>query len=210
MEKHLEQEFAYHIEFAHCYADDTFSQEHSHAVTELKKYLANRVGDSSCITSVLIDEFNPEHATLDIPAFISMLQKSDAPVDFVAYESKFQDIADQLIAEIPRTELRFEHFHGRAVMMFDGKRKTIGLKEFSTTRQKHTCAILSAAWTLCRLGAYDFPAGSITDHTTKKPRAKKIVTILPETYRATEEKMKQIISSTRFAPLLERVEHVYF
>ncbi len=210
MKKNFEQEFAYHIEFAHCYADDTFTQEHDLAATELKKYLKNHVRNRPYITSVLIDEFNPERTTLDIPAFINMLEKRGASVDFVAYESRFQSIADQLIAEIPRTELRFEHFHGRAVMVFEGEEKTIGLKEFSTMRQKHTCAILSAAWTLCRLGAFDFPIGGITDHATKKPRAKKIVTILPETYRATEEKMKQIIASTRFAPLLERVEHVYF
>ena len=147
---------------------------------------------------------------MNIPDFINQLEALGTTIDVVAYESHFIRIADQLITEIPREKLRFEHFHEREVVILKNNERSIGLKEFSFTTQKHTCAILSAAWTLCRLGAYEFPSGSITPRTNKKISAHNIVTILPKKYEATENKMKEIIASTRFAPLLERVEHVYF
>jgi hypothetical protein len=201
---------AIHAEFAHVYADETFGQEHEQGVKELTSYLKNRPTAETIITSVLIDESNPTKATLNEQEFLSEIAKRGAPVDFTAYESQFVNIADQIISELPREHLRFLHFREREVVALYTPEQTIGLKEFTATSRKHTCALLSTAWTLCRLGAFPFPVGSILARTGKVPQAEKILTFLPKKYQATEEKVKQIIAATKFRPLLAHIEYHFF
>lgn len=158
----------------------------------------------------MIDDYNPLSITLNEQELLSELTKQGATVDFVAYESQFVGIAEQLIRELPFEQKHRVRFSTRDTIIWRQAGQTIGLKNYSATTPKYTCAILSAAWTLCRLGAFPFPAKSISTQTNKTPYAEKIITFLPKKYQATEEKMKQIIAATRFQSLLPRVEHYFF
>ena len=75
---------------------------------------------------------------------------------------------------------------------------------------RHTCALLSASWSLSRLGIYTVPTGVIRNLTKKEFVAEKLITILPEKYREVENKVLEIIKSSKFKGALNRIEYKYF
>jgi hypothetical protein len=152
----------YHIEFAHIYADEEFGEEQSKSAEILKKTIEKlNKKKKSFVVSILIDELHPNVKKLNEQNLLLEMQKRNIQVDFIGYESKLIETAEKLIQMIPPSELKFEHFHDpeREVLMLEEPNEKIGLEEEPAKRP--TCALLSASWTLCRLGKYKIPNNTI-------------------------------------------------
>lgn len=96
------------------------------------------------------------------------------------------------------------------VLILEENKQKIGLKESSGFMYRHTCALLSASWSLSRLGIYTVPEKAVKNLTEKKFVARKLITILPEKYREVENKVIEIIKSTKFKDTLNNIEYKYF
>ena len=203
----------YNIEFAHIYADEDFGDEQIKSIELLRGVISRLTkAKKTFVTSVLIDDFNPVIFKLNDAKVISIIKKYKVPFDFFAYESKFGEISDKLLREIPNSKLKLEHFHNpqKEVLFLHNKSDNIGLKEQRAFSYKHTCALLAAAWTLCRLGVYDLPKSSVKNLENKDFAAKKLITILPKKYENSEKKVLDIIRATKFNKMADNIEYVFF
>ena len=203
----------YNLEFAHIYADEQFGPEQAKSVACANEVMTRlSAAGKTFVTSVLIDDFNPANNTLDENEFIVQLKVNNTPVDFIGYESRFTAVADLVIRELPTSMLTLKHFHhpDKSVLMLQDGPLKIGLEE-KKPKLKHPCAILSAAWTLCRLGVYQLPDGGIKVLNPKqKFVAHKTITILPEKYRAGEERVLEIIKNLPYRDRLPDIEYQFF
>ena len=203
----------YNIEFSHIYSDETFGDEQLRSMQILKKVVSNMEKENKTfVVSILIDEFHPTTFILDEEKIVSKFKKYGITVDFVGYESKFGGVADKVIKNIPKSLLKFELFDKsqKEVLLLRKNKLKIGLKEKSKFGVKHTCALLSASWTLCRLGAFRVPLGSVRNFTGKSFDAKKTITILPEKYRSVECNVINILNFSKFRSLAKNTKYHFF
>lgn len=203
----------YNIEFSHIYADEEFGEEQIKSIEILKDVTSKlKSKGKNFVTCVMIDDFNPVIFKLDDKKVIDKVKSYNAPFDFFAYESKFGGISDKLLKEIPSSKLKLEYFHGsqKEVLFLNKESGKISLKEQYGFAYKHTCALLAAAWTLCRLGAYNLPSGSVKSLENKDFVAKKLITILPKKYEEGEKKVLEIIKSTKFKDFADNIEYIFF
>ena len=206
------KEVDYNIEFAHIYTDEEFSQEQIDSINTLKTTIKKIEAEGKTyVTSILIDNFNPTEQTLDEEAFLNKIRSYGVPVDCVAYEAGFQSMADKLIQLLPKENLKFEYFNKKTkeVLILERNGLKIGLQENYIDRHRHTCAILSASWTLCRLGCFPFPENSMKNLTNKNLNAREIITILPDKYKTSEDKVMEIITSTCHQNQKGRMDYVF-
>jgi hypothetical protein len=202
----------YNIEFAHIYADEHFGPEQQESMQILKKVISRLEKEGkSYVTTVLIDDFNPVNFRFDEKKLLATIAKAGVAVDFIGYESRLGSVSDKLIREIPKAKLKLELFHKpqKEVLLFDGKKK-IGLREHFPFMYRHTCSLLSASWTLCRLGAYPLPRNAVKNLTNKRFTAERTITILQRKYQDGEHRVLEIIESTKFKPLLKSMEYEFF
>jgi len=203
----------YNIEFAHIYADEPFGNEQFKSMELLKKVIAKlKKEGKTFVISILIDEFHPVVFKLDENEIIEEFKKQGIVVDFIGYESKLGSIADEIIKELPKSMLKLEHFNKpeKEVLLLKNHNGKIGLKEEFEFMYRHTCALLSASWSLCRLGEFKIPQDAIHNLTNKSFEAKKLITILPEKYHPVEDKVIDIIKSTKFKNSVKNMEYEFF
>lgn len=203
----------YNIEFAHIYAHETFSGEQIKSTEILKKIISKLQKDKKTfVTSVLIDEFHSVVFRLYKKKLIEKLEQQGVNIDFIGYESRLGNTSEKLIQEIPKSRLKIEESRepDKRTFILTAKDRPIALKEEFEFAHKYTCALLSASWSLCRLGVFSIPTGAI-DNLYKKPfEAKRIVTILPRKYKSVEDKVIEIIKSTKFKPVIQGIEYEFF
>ena len=108
--------------------------------------------------------------------------------------------------------LKLEHFNKleKEVLVLEHHNGIIGLKEEFEFSYRHTCALLSASWSMCRLGILKIPQDAIRKLSNKTFEAHKIITILPEKYRVVEDKVLEIIKSTKFNDVVQDIEYEFF
>ena len=122
----------YNLEFAHIYADEQFGPEQAKGVACANEVMTRlSAAGKTFVTTVLIDEFNPAHNTLDENEFIVQLKVNNTPIDFIGYESRFTTVADTIIRELPTSMLTLKHFHhpDRSVLTLQDGALKIGLEE---------------------------------------------------------------------------------
>lgn len=203
----------YNIEFAHIYADEEFGEEQLKSMEILKKIILKlKKAGKTVVISILIDEFHPVVFKLDENKIIEEFKKHGIKVDFIGYESKLGIIADKIVKELPKSKLKLEHFHKpeKKVLMLEENNKNIGLKEEFKFMSRHTCALSSCSWSLCRLGVFKIPPDAIRNLTKTCFEANKIITILPEKYRAVENRVIEIINTTKYKKAVKNMEYDFF
>lgn len=190
----------YNIEFAHIYADKEFGPEQESSIAVLKTVIARM--KEPFVTCILVDELSSQKNSLDVDLYIEKIGSFDVPVDVVAFESKLGPVAEKVIELIPNQYIKRE----REVVMLEKDNQKIGLKEKSG---KYSCSLLIAAWTLCRLGILSLPRDA-TQIKSKNFEAEKLITILPEKYRKTEDKVLDILKSTNYKDVVGKIEYQFF
>lgn len=206
-------ENVYNIEFSHIYANEPFSGEQLNSIRLAKKKIKEWEKEKiPFVTSVLIDDYNVNVSNFDHEKLVSLIEQEGIKVDFVGFESKFGKIAEQLIKEIPNEKTKLEYFNEKQkeVLILNGESRRIGLSETYNFSTRHTCAILSAAWSLCRLGVYPIPTKGVINRGSNTFAASKNFTILPKKYAGGETKVREIISLTRFKSFNKKIEYQFF
>jgi len=203
----------YNIEFAHMYADESFGDEQIKSIEILKKITSRlKKENKTFVISFLIDEFHPTVFKLNENKIIKEFEKQGISIDFIGYESKLGLVADEIIKELPTSMLKIENFNKmeKDVLLLKNHNGKIGLKEDFKFMYRHTCALLSASWSLCRLGILKIPPDAVCNLTGKIFESKKIITILPEKYHLVEDKVIEIVESTRFKDSIEDMNYKFF
>lgn len=201
------------VEFAHIYADSVFGDEQNESLSVMKEYLDRESNaDSLVVAAILIDDLHVEHNTLDVTEFIRCILRRGLAPDHVVFEGKLGPVAEIIIASLPNDRLTWDNFKGgKRVLSYlaDGGRR-IGLKSVIEGREEHTCALLSAAWSLCRAGVCEFPPESIVRLTEAPVTGTKVVSVLHSKYEGVEAKVIELIRAIGHEDLVPRLELVFF
>lgn len=214
------------VEFAHIYADEVWSDEHSESIEVMKEYLDRHNPDGLVVSAVLIDELHVEVNTLDTNEFIRCILRRGIAPDHIVFEGRLGEAAQMIVSQIsgrisipadqggPGCDIKWHHFKkaGKDVCFFeftDGVQVPI-ITHWADGRKEWSCAILSAAWSLCRAGVIDFPKDSIVSLTAAPVYGEKIVSVLHSKYKGVEEKVARLIEAAHYQDVVDRMDLVYF
>jgi len=196
----------YNIEFAHIYLDQEFSEEQRNSIPIAKKLIEKLKSKNETYSlGIMIDDFSPINIILDSKSYIEAL-RMEIDFDYVAYESQLSMYSFKFISELPSELISIKSINNINVKTFHKKDLNIGL---ITKDNKPSCSLLVAIWYLSRLGVYGMPAKTQLQN-SKEFIAKKIITILPEKYKETEEKVLVLIANTKYNIYLDRIEYIYY
>lgn len=203
----------YNIEFAHIYADELFGDSQIESIEILKKLIERlKKENRSYVLTVLIDDYHVTNSNVDVKKLIKEINSYGINADLIGFESKLTKHADNLIKNLPKKMLKIDLFQSpqKEVLSLNYNSHKIGLRESQFLIVRHTCAILSAVWTLSRLGIYKLDKEQIKNLSNKPFVAKNTITILPKKYKSVENKVLKIIESTKFAKLLSRIHYKFY
>jgi len=196
----------FNIEFAHIYADENFGEEQIKSISRLKKIQEELIKKKkSFVKVVLVDEYSPILNTLEDNDFLNNLKERGIHPDFLVHESDLSEIAKDVISLIPKNLIKKEKFKSGENSLLVKDNKKIGLINSSG---KFTCSILVAAWILVRFGIYNLH--SIKKFSNKNFEAKGLITILPQKYKKTEQKVLDILETTKYKNLIKNIKYEFF
>lgn len=206
------QSVDYNIEFAHIYSDQKFGNEQEKSIEVLSGVINDLQSQGkSFVTTVLIDEYNPKTCVLNENDFVNKIKSFGIPLDFVAYESKLSEIVSRLIADLPKSNLEVDYLgEGKHSLFLKTENKKHKLRENFGFSHKNTCALLTSCWLLCRLGVYRIPDDAVRRFGEKAFEAKKLITVLPEKYKNSEDKALKIIKASGRKEILKNIEYRFF
>ncbi len=197
----------FNIEFAHIYADQEFGEEQIKSISKLKTTIEKlRKKKKSFVTTILIDEYSPIVCTLNEENFLQKVTEQGVSPNFIAYESKLSDIAENIISFIPKNLLSTQKFKNKKSLLLVTKDRKIGLKD---SFGRHTCSLLIAAWILVRFGLYEIPSIQKLSKNKQLP-AKHLITILPKKYEETEQKVFDILEVTKYKNFLKKINYKFY
>ncbi|MFH0854797.1 MAG: hypothetical protein V1891_04905 [bacterium] len=183
----------YNIEYAHIYSDCLFGYEQRESIKVLKKLIIElERSHKSYSLSILIDEYNPSIHRLKIDDFIKLLDKLGALPNFIEFESNLTKEKDILLEKM-RSKTKNEYH------------------KYIASHNKLPCSFLVAIWYLRRLGIFENINIALKNLNNNAPFiGKRIITILPEKYRAIEKKTLQIIECSEYKSCLPKINHIFF
>ena len=196
----------FNVEFAHIYADQEFGQEQIKSILKLKKVVQELQKKKKSFSSVvLIDEYSPPVCTLDEKYFLNKILEHNLSPDFIVYESQPCKVAETVIKLLPKNSLQMQKFNNKKVLLLVTKGKKIGLKD---NFGKYTCSLLIAAWILVRFGVLQL--SSLKKLKNKELSANRLITILPQKYKETEQKVLEILAVTKYKYLIKNIKYEFF
>lgn len=143
----------------------------------------------SCF-SILIDNYNFNHTIEQIP--FDFIQSSS----IIAFEKSFVPLSLEIISNL-KTEKR-----GRDIL----------LSEFNILLMKGnkvSCALLTSAWYLSRLGILPYPKDTIIK--TETPVRSEILNVLDLKFKNNEKKVMKIINSLfPEEKVSEKISHIFY
>ena len=216
------QKVDYNIEFAHIYSDQpNLTDEQIKSAKVTKKLIKKITNDNKTfVLTLLVDEYHPEFHKLNFNKFLKKLSSLDVPPTYIAYESKMISAAKLLMKSIPHDMKKTMKFHPtitvneKITYIVDKTGKKIKLKTKGNVVHfsRYTCAILSTAWVLLRLGVIQAKnAVELTGMTQPKPFASKnIINVLPKKYEGVEIANKNIVLTSRYKQFVNNMYSEYF
>ncbi|MEX2008125.1 MAG: hypothetical protein WD850_01380 [Candidatus Spechtbacterales bacterium] len=172
------------VEYAHIYTNDKIGEEHQLSLDILGKVKELEAGKDISLV-VLVDDYSFPDASFDYSAFTEWLAANGFKPDLVLKESELIPVCDEVVLLIEDMRMREE------------------LAEYIRTR-KYPCSLFIAAWYLLRLGYVRFPL------LPEELVARKLLNILPESFKSFEEKGLDIIASTKYKEANDQIEYKYF
>ncbi len=193
------------IEIGHIYGGMTPGFEQAETVLVARDLIPShaRIGDEIDLC-VLVDERN--QGVFEIDGYRDWIGRQGIQTAFVCYEGRLRAAADSLVSGLPQEGMRRTRFRrdGCERQFFDDGAGEISLGRIGPTGLEHTCALLSAAWTLCRLGVLPFPDGSTVAYRDRFARYDRTISVLPLTYDAPERQAARLIAAAGHERVLDR------
>jgi len=179
------------VEFFHIYTNELINGRHTRGLEYLKtiektwKFAYERI--------LLIDNYNPPDHNLTAEDVLSYLESHGMQADHWAYEGDLVVHAQQLLELITSPKLKRSY------------------ENYIKKNNKYPCSLLTAAWYLTRLGR--FPHKDIIHATHGSPPyqvADRLLNILPEDYKAVENRTRRIILRTEFAEDADKIQDLFY
>jgi hypothetical protein len=203
-----------HVEFCHFYSDQEFGTEHADSINILLDVTRDfRLKDVDFVTSILIDDVNVEENKHGYNYVLDRVKLYGTRPNFVAFESRFTEVAEKIITLLPPSKITLEKFKqdDKSVLFFNSDGKKFALNDIYEDHKVFKCVTLSAAWLLCKLGLIKFPHNSYIDITVGADiSAEKIISILPKKYQQVEENVLDIVSALGYESELHRIQHIFY
>lgn len=167
------------IEYAHIYTNAKIGEEH-----ELSLRALEEIQEENESLVVMVDDYSFPDPTFDYDSFTAWLSEQGHAPNVVIRESQLIPLCDQVLAYIP-----------------DGKLKSEIVDYIKA--KKYPCSLFIAAWYLLRLGKLEYPAFPQSEY------AKRLINILPESFKPFEDKALDILRATEHASLIAHIENRY-
>ena len=211
----------YNIEFAHIYSNQSSLTDEQRESAKITKKITDRLSkkNKSFVLTLLVDEYHPKFHKLNFNKFLKDLDSLGVQPTYIAYESRMISAARMLLKSIPRDLKKTVRFHpqitiNEKITYLTNNKVKIKLKTRGSIIHfsRYTCALLSTAWVLLRLGVIQAKnAVELTGMTQPKPfAAKNIINVLPRIYEGVEKANKNIILSSQYSHLAKNVKSEYF
>ena len=168
------------IEYAHIYSNSSISKEQ-----EISLKALDEIKEQSKSLVVLVDDYSFPDPTFDYNTFALWLSEKGYSPNLIMRESQLIPLCDQVISILKNSILKNE-----IVTYIQNK--------------KYPCSVFIASWYLLRLGKLKHSDFSDVEC------AKKLINILPESFRAFEEKALDIIRGTQYSDCVNQIENRYF
>lgn len=183
----------FNIEYAHIYADETFGQEHRNSLAVLKLILdVLRSGNKSYSLNLLIDEYHPEDKALDVGDFIGKLKEHGFAPDYFYLESNLHADIGLFVAGLTK-EKYVNDYH-----------------RYLEKNGKSPCSYLVANWYLKRLGVLPINDLKKLAQEDKPFCGRKIINILDEKYKETENRAIDLIKNSSYAQYVDDIIYYYY
>lgn len=170
------------IEYAHIYTNNKIGEEQALSLKILGEVKGERE-DISLV--VMVDDYSFPDPSFDYEEFSGWLTKGGFAPDVMIRESSLITACDDVIALIENSKLKEE------------------ITDYIKTK-KYPCSLFIAAWYLVRLGC--LPISFFREEFV----AKKLLNILPLSFKPFEDKALEIISSTKFRDRVIDIEYKFF
>lgn len=174
------------IEYAHIYTNNQIGEEHKLSVEILGELYRNEkeVGHTISLV-VLVDDYSFPDPAFSYDDFSVWLTEKGFHPDFILRESQLIPACDEVLKLIKDDKLKAP------------------ISDYIRTK-KYPCSLFIATWYLLRLGHI---SSEIFD---TQFTAKRLINILPQSFKPFEDKALEIISSTDFADAVNQIEYKYF
>lgn len=171
------------IEYAHIYTNDKIGEEHELSLKVLSELEKGNKDDISLV--VMVDDYSFPDPSFDYAELVTWLGEKGFKPDVTFRESQLIPVCDDVVRLIKDAKMKEE---------ITGYVKA----------KKYPCSLFIASWYLLRLGYVSSPMFD------KNLVAKKLVNILPESFKPFEDKALEIISATEFVSAKDQIENKYF
>lgn len=174
------------IEYAHIYTRDKIGEEQQLSVNILNDLYKQEADSGHTISLVvMVDDYSFPDPSFNYDGFLSWLSEHGYRPDGVIQESKLISVCDVVMRHIEDTRLKKE------------------ITEYITTK-KYLCSLFISAWYLVRLGYIPFAIFP------NEFCAKKLINILPQSFKPFEDKAMEIIASTPYKEAVDKIEYKFF
>lgn len=172
------------IEYAHIYTNREIDEEHQTSL-DILEGLKDELGASETSLVVMVDDYSFPDPTFNYDEFIMWLDAQGHKPDLMIRESQLIPVCDIVLSKMPDNKM---------------KRRIISYIQDN----KYPCSLFIAAWYLVRLGYLQ------SDIFPTHLSAKRLVNILPESFKPFEEEGLKIIRSTEFKEAAEKIDYRFF
>jgi len=189
--KSIKNSLKYNVEFFHIYTDQKISPEHIAGIEYLKTI--SKDWDFEYELIILIDDYNPLKKIISTDEIINYLDINKVMPDYYAFEKDMVNNANELIKHIDNKHLKRSY------------------EKYISKSSKYPCSLLTATWYLTRLGRFEAQHiihNAAGDNKVFCP-ADRLVNILPENYKAIEERASNLIAHSAFTTDSLKIENIY-
>ena len=172
------------VEYAHIYTNNQIGQEQKLSVKILTQIM-KKTDKSKISLVVMVDDYSFPDPSFDYNSFLRWLAKEGFKPDEVFRESQLIPICDEIIKLITNLKIQTNLLN-------------------YVRDKKYPCSLFIASWYLLRLGCISHKMFD------KKLVAKKLINILPLSFKPFEDKALEIINSTPFSNKVKDIEYKYF
>ncbi len=168
------------IEYAHIYTNDKIGEEH-----ELSLKVLDELQKEDAALVIMVDDYSFPDPDFNYDELFNWLAERGHKPDVMIRESQLIASCDEVLKLIEDTKLKAE------------------IGDYVRAK-KYPCSLFIAAWYLVRLGKIET---SLFDKTFI---AEKLINIIPESFKPFEEKALEILRSTKYADVVDRIDYKYF